>query len=150
MRRSGRTPGSLVEDKGDSLAWHYRLSDPLYADEEATRLKAAIADAFPHGEIEPVGGRKVVEARPHGAQKGLAVAAVRAEMPEARILAIGDDRTDEDMFATTLAGGGVAVSVGDHDSRARLHVTGTADVRRFLEIIRRTCDRAAAEPASAE
>jgi trehalose 6-phosphate synthase/phosphatase len=144
-RASGRTPGSLVEDKGDSLAWHYRLSDPLYAEEEAARLKAAIADAFPHGEIEPVGGRKVVEARPHGAQKGLAVAAVRAETPEARILAIGDDRTDEDMFATTLAGGGVAVSVGDHDSRARLHVTGTADVRRLLEIIRRTCESEATE-----
>jgi trehalose 6-phosphate synthase/phosphatase len=147
---SSRTPGSLVEDKGDSLAWHYRLSDPLYADEEAARLKAAIADAFPHGEIEPVCGRKVVEARPHGAQKGLAVAAVRAETPEARILAIGDDRTDEDMFATTLAAGGVAVSVGDHDSRARLHVTGTADVRRLLEIIRRTCDSDATQPASGE
>src|SRR5918994_969354 len=92
-RASRRTPGSLVEDKGDSLAWHYRLSDPLYADEEAARLKVAIADAFPHGEIEPVVGRKVVEARPHGAQKGLAVAAVRAETPEVRILAIGDDRT---------------------------------------------------------
>ncbi len=138
-RASGRTPGSLVEDKGDSLAWHYRLSDPLYAEEEAVRLKAAIADLFPHGEIEPVSGRKVVEARPLGAQKGLAVAAVRAETPDARILAIGDDRTDEDMFAATLAAGGVAVSVGDHDSRARLHVTGTADVRRLLEIIRRTC-----------
>jgi trehalose 6-phosphate synthase/phosphatase len=149
-RASGRTPGSLVEDKGDSLAWHYRLSDPLYADEEAARLKAAIADAFPHGEIEPVGGRKVVEARPHGAQKGLAVAAVRAETPEARILAIGDDRTDEDMFATALASGGVAVSVGDHDSRARLHVTGTADVRQFLEIIRRTCENGATERASSE
>jgi trehalose 6-phosphate synthase/phosphatase len=149
-RASGRTPGSLVEDKGDSLAWHYRLSDPLYANEEAARLKVAIADAFPHGEIEPVGGRKVVEARPHGAQKGLAVAAVRAEAPDARILAIGDDRTDEDMFATTLAGGGVAVSVGDHDSRARLHVTGTADVRRLLETIRRTCGREETEPASSE
>jgi trehalose 6-phosphate synthase/phosphatase len=146
---SGRTPGSLVEDKGDSLAWHYRLSDPLYADEEAVRLKAAIADAFPHGEIEAVGGRKVVEARPLGAQKGLAVAAVLAETPEARILAIGDDRTDEDMFAATLAAGGVAVSVGDHDSRARLHVTGTADVRRLLEIIRRTCGSDATAPASA-
>lgn len=138
-RASARTAGSLIEDKGDSLAWHYRLSDPLNAEEEAARLKAAIADAFPHGEIQPVGGRKVVEARPRGAQKGLAVAAVRAETPDARILAIGDDRTDEDMFATTLAAGGVAVSVGDHDSRARLHVTGTADVRRLLEIIRRTC-----------
>ena len=150
QRASRRTPGSLVEDKGDSLAWHYRLSDPLYANEEAARLTAAIADAFPHGEIEPVGGRKVVEARPHGAQKGLAVAAVRTETPEARILAIGDDRTDEDMFATALAGGGVAVSVGDHDSRARLHVTGTADVRRLLEIIRRTCQSEATEPASSE
>ena len=138
-RATGRTPGSLVEDKGDSLAWHYRLSDPLYADEEAARLKAAIAGAFPHGEIQPVSGRKVVEARPQGAQKGLAVTAVRAETPAARILTIGDDRTDEDMFAAALAAGGVAVSVGDHESRARLHVTGTADVRRLLEHIRRTC-----------
>jgi trehalose 6-phosphate synthase/phosphatase len=147
-RASDRTPGSLVEDKGDSLAWHYRLSDPLYAEEEAARLKAAMADAFPHGEVEAVGGRKVVEARPHGAQKGLAVAAVRDETPTARILAIGDDRTDEDMFATALAAGGLAISVGDHDSRARLHVTGTADVRRLLEIIIVRCrEREVAQPA---
>jgi trehalose 6-phosphate synthase/phosphatase len=147
-RASDRTPGSLVEDKGDSLAWHYRLSDPLYAEEEAARLKAAMADAFPHGEVEAVGGRKVVEARPHGAQKGLAVAAVRDETPSARILAIGDDRTDEDMFATALAAGGLAISVGDHDSRARLHVTGTADVRRLLEIIIVRCrEREVAQPA---
>jgi trehalose 6-phosphate synthase/phosphatase len=138
-RAADRTPGSLVEDKGDTLAWHYRLSDPLYAEEEAARLKAAIGDAFPHGEIEAASGRKVVEARPRGAQKGLAVAAVRAEMPSARIVAIGDDRTDEDMFAPALAVGGVAISVGDHDSRARLHVTGTADVRRLLECIIRGC-----------
>ena len=146
-RASERTPGSRVEDKGDSLAWHYRLSDPLYAEEEASRLKAAIAGAFRHGEVEAMGGRKVVEARPHGAQKGLAVAAVRTETPSARILAIGDDRTDEDMFATALAAGGLAISVGDHDSRARLHVTSTADVRRLLEIIVRCCERDATQPA---
>ena len=66
------------------------------------------------------------------------------------MFAIGDDRTDEDMFAATLAGGGVAVSVGDHDSRARLHVTGTADVRRSLEIIRRTWESEVTKPASSE
>jgi trehalose 6-phosphate phosphatase len=54
-------------------------------------------------------------------------------------VAIGDDRTDEDMFAAALAAGGVAISVGDHDSRARLHVTGTADVRRFLEMLVTAC-----------
>ena len=130
-----RTPGSIVEDKGDSLAWHYRLSDPLYAEEEAARLKGALANAFPQSDIDVMGGRKVVEARPHGAQKGLAVAAVRAEAPTARILTVGDDRTDEDMFAAALAAGGIAVLVGDHDSRARLHVTGTRDVRLLLETI---------------
>jgi trehalose 6-phosphate synthase/phosphatase len=147
-RASERTPGSLVEDKGDSLAWHYRLADPLYAEEEAARLTTAITDAFPHGEIEAMGGRKVVEARPHGANKALAVAAVRAEAPSPRILAIGDDRTDEDMFATALATGGVAVSVGDHNSRARLHVTGTADVRRLLQLIASACERDTVQPAA--
>ena len=64
--------------------------------------------------------------------------ALRPNTPEALVVAIGDVRTDEAMFAATLAAGGVAVAVGDHDSRARLHVTGPADVRRLLEIIRQT------------
>jgi trehalose 6-phosphate synthase/phosphatase len=139
QRAVSRTPGSVVEDKGDTLAWHYRLSDPLYAEEEAARLRTAIADVFPYGDIEAIVGRKVVEARPAGAHKGLAVAAVRGEIAGVRLVAIGDDRTDEDMFAAALAAGGVAISVGDHDSRARLHVTGTADVRRFLEMLVTAC-----------
>jgi trehalose 6-phosphate synthase/phosphatase len=145
-RAASRTPGSLIEDKGDSLAWHYRLSDPLHADDEAIRLSTAIADVFPDGEIEPISGRKVVEARLAGAHKGLAVAAIRRETPEARILAVGDDRTDEDMFAAALAEGGVAICVGDQDSRARLHVRGTEDVRRFLEILKHACTSGVAEP----
>ncbi|MGE0591055.1 MAG: bifunctional alpha,alpha-trehalose-phosphate synthase (UDP-forming)/trehalose-phosphatase [Vicinamibacterales bacterium] len=140
-----RTAGAVVEDKGDSLAWHYRLSDPLQADTEVHRLRREVAEQHPDGDLETILGSKVLEVRPHGVHKGLAVTAVVHEWPGARLVAIGDDRTDEDMFAA-LPPDGVAVCVGNRPSAARLRLASHRDVRGLLEALAR---RLTGQPAPA-
>ena len=78
-----------------------------------------------------MGGNKVLEVRPRGVHKGLAVLALAAERPEARIVAIGDDRTDEDMFVA-LPADGLAIKVGGGDTKAALRIRTPSDVRRLI------------------
>jgi len=64
-------PGILVEDKGYSLALHYRL-----APEHGPALRAAVAHICAHlpaGSVEILPGKLVVEVKPAGISKALAV-----------------------------------------------------------------------------
>jgi trehalose 6-phosphate synthase/phosphatase len=47
------------------------------------------------------------------------------------VVAIGDDRTDEDLFAA-LPEGGIAIHAGGKPSSAGFRVTGHSEVRRLL------------------
>ncbi len=134
-RITGTTPGSLIEEKGDSLAWHYRMADAVLGVEQARALRAEVAEMFPARDIETIPGSKVIEVRPRGVQKGLATTAVLASEPANTVLlAIGDDRTDEDMFAP-LPPSGVAIHVGTRASRAAFRLTNVAAVRRLLQAL---------------
>jgi trehalose 6-phosphate synthase/phosphatase len=137
-----RTPGSLVEEKTVGLAWHYRSADPEYGDAQAKELSLHLATVLSNVPVELLSGDKVLEVRPHGIHKGRAVTAVAAHAPEdALFLAIGDDLTDEDLFAA-LPEGSLAVHVGPAPSRAPLRVADVRASRAFLAAI--------AEPAPAE
>jgi trehalose 6-phosphate synthase/phosphatase len=50
------------------------------------------------------------------------------------VLAIGDDRTDEDLFAS-LSPGAISARVGPGATRARFRLEGTASVRALLEML---------------
>jgi len=77
----------------------------------------------------------VVELRPHGVDKGLAARRILAAAPrDALVLAAGDDRTDEDLFAA-LPAGSVAVHVGPSESRAALRVGTVGAMRAVLQRI---------------
>lgn len=136
------TPGSLVEDKGDSLAWHYRMSDPVLGVDQARLLRARVEALFPPGaagqagqEVDVIPGSKVLEVRPRGVQKGLAVQALTAEEPSStRFVAIGDDRTDEDLFQA-LPADGLAVHVGPEASRAAYRLPNVRAVRLLLRAL---------------
>jgi trehalose 6-phosphate synthase/phosphatase len=126
------TPGSLIENKSDSLAWHYRMSDAVQGVEAALALRARLAQMFPSHEVETIAASKVVEVRPHGLHKGLAMQALAAERPASSLLvAIGDDRTDEDMFQY-VPPTGIAIHVGAEPTRAALRLADVHAVRSFL------------------
>jgi trehalose 6-phosphate synthase/phosphatase len=126
------TPGSLIENKSDSLAWHYRMSDAVQGVEAAHALRARLEQMFPSHEVETIAASKVVEVRPHGLHKGLAMEALVAEQPASTLLvAMGDDRTDEDMFQY-VPPTGIAIHVGTEPTRAAIRLGDVQDVRALL------------------
>ena len=123
---SDRTPGTLIEQKTAGFAWHYRAADPEYGAAQAKELTLHLRSLIGDLPLEILPGDMVLEVRPRGVNKGLAVAEVRARAAtDTLLLAMGDDRTDEDLFAA-LPADAIAIHIGPAASRAALRV---ADVR---------------------
>jgi trehalose 6-phosphate phosphatase len=124
-------PGLMVEDKGLSLALHYRRAPGAgpAARAEASRLAERLGLAVQHGDM-------VAEARTPGADKGQALAAFMAEPPFTgfRPVFVGDDLTDEHAFARATELGGFGVLVGpERASAARYRLEGVAEALDWLE-----------------
>jgi len=126
-----RTPGTFVEQKAASVAFHYRRVDPHLAEARLRSLRAELSISLgPNAEI--LEGNKVVEVRVRGVHKGLVAARVISEAPsDAVVFAAGDDRTDEDLF-DALPDSAISVRVGPGVSRAKLRVSTPFELRRIL------------------
>lgn len=124
-------PGLLLEDKGMTLALHYRQSPSLGA--HARRLMAALARDM-GGAYALQQGKFVVELKPAAADKGDAIAAFLARPPFAGRFPvfIGDDITDERGFAEINRLGGLSIKVGPGQTRAHHRLADVAAVRAWL------------------
>lgn len=109
-------PGVLVEDKGAAVAAHYRLA-PQSERALGERMRAFAEAAGPDYALQL--GKMVYEIRPARASKGDAVERFLSEQPfSGRLpLALGDDLTDESMFAVANARGGLSFRVGRPDAQ---------------------------------
>jgi trehalose 6-phosphate phosphatase len=113
--------GLLLEDKGQSLALHFRKAPACASDAEALLRRLISAGG---SSLELKRGKMVLEVTPGNADKGTAIAAFLQEPPFAgrRPVFIGDDVTDEDGFAVVNAQDGLAIRVGhDHAPSAARH-----------------------------
>jgi trehalose 6-phosphate synthase/phosphatase len=132
------TPGSFIEEKAHALAWHYRLCDPLVGERAANELRLHGRETFAPMGLEVVAGKRVLEIRHVGINKGLVVRRVLEQHGRGAervfAVAIGDDAVDEDRFAA-VGEGGWTIAVGDNPSRAALRLRDPAAVRRFLELL---------------
>ncbi len=129
---AARTPGALVEEKTVGLAWHYRMADPDFGAVQARDLMMHLSLVLSNAPVEILPGHYVVEVRPQGVHKGLAVApATQGAPPDALVVALGDDRTDEDLFSA-LPPGSLAIHVGPSESRAALRLADVPAARAFL------------------
>lgn len=130
LQLAARTPGILLEDKGLSIAVHYRAAPEV---EHALRraLGGVVADLAP--EYHLLEGKQVFELKPAAATKADAVRAFINEAPFAgrRPIYVGDDVTDLDGFAAVERVGGLSVAVGDR-VEAQLRVSSPRDVRALL------------------
>jgi trehalose 6-phosphate synthase/phosphatase len=132
---TSRTPGSLIEEKSASFAWHYRGADPEFGSMQAKELRLHLSERLSNVPVEIVPGEMVVEVRPHGVNKGRVVGRVLGgDASDALVVALGDDRTDEDLFAA-LPENGISIHVGPSASRARYRVEGVARAREFLRAL---------------
>ena len=127
-----RHPGLLLEDKGLSVALHYR---------RAPRL-AGYAHRLVHALVAPLGaryhvqtGKRLVELKPAGKDKGGAVREFMQEEPfRGRTpVFVGDDVTDEYGFATVNRLHGHSVKVGPGRTVARWRLPDVRAVRAWLE-----------------
>jgi trehalose 6-phosphate synthase/phosphatase len=128
---TAQTPGSLVEEKTVSLAWHYRMADPEFGAVQAHELLIDLTEILSNAPVEVLTGEKVIEVRPHGVNKGVIVAPLVEATRGCLVVAMGDDRTDEDLFAA-LPAGAIAIHVGPTPSRAGVRLAGVEDARRLL------------------
>jgi len=126
-----RHPGLLLEDKGLTLALHYRLAPHLAA--YAQRLMTRLAQEAGR-ELEIQKGKRVVEIKPARIDKGAAVAEYMAESPfrGRSPVFIGDDLNDEHGFAEVNKLGGTSIKVGKGTTCARFRLSNVAAVRRWL------------------
>ncbi|MDN5344808.1 MAG: trehalose 6-phosphate phosphatase, partial [Clostridia bacterium] len=124
-------PGLMVETKGDNLALHYRLAEPGAAAAALGEFRHQVGPYLKY-DLELLAGNKVLELRPRGANKGVAVNYFTRRWPRALPLYLGDDRTDEDAFAA-LPANGLAIGVGPRFSgRAPYVLASPVEVSHFL------------------
>jgi trehalose 6-phosphate phosphatase len=105
-------PGVLIEDKDYSIALHYR-GIPV-GKERLEKILAEASTAFPEQTVEILPGKEMLELKRAGTNKGEAVRALMTHKPFAGRMPvfIGDDVTDEAVFAILPDMGGRAFSVG--------------------------------------
>jgi trehalose 6-phosphate synthase/phosphatase len=131
------TPGAFIEWKEGGLACHYRGAEPGAAALHARELRGHLLDLLSNAPVQVTGGSAVLEIRTHGCNKGrVAREALRHARRETLVVAMGDDTTDEDLFAE-LPEGGIAVHVGSGPTRAPWNVDDWRSARELLDAVAR-------------
>ncbi|WP_375434343.1 bifunctional alpha,alpha-trehalose-phosphate synthase (UDP-forming)/trehalose-phosphatase [uncultured Hymenobacter sp.] len=127
-----RTAGSFIEDKEYSLVWHFRRADAELSAMRARELVSHLTFLASNTDLQVMEGNKVIEIKNAGINKGTAASRWLTEYEPDFIIAIGDDRTDEDTFGA-MPPEAYTIKVGSATrSLARFHVRGTNDVRQLL------------------
>jgi trehalose 6-phosphate phosphatase len=126
------SPGILLEDKGYSLALHYRLAP--HAEKAIYEAVSLIRADLPNASIEVLSGKCVCEIKHSGFTKATGVRELLAHEPfkGRRPVFIGDDVTDESVFAIMPDLGGLAFSVGRRAQGVAGHFDEPGDVREWL------------------
>jgi len=126
------SPGILLEDKGYSLALHYRLAP--HAEKAIYEAVSLIRADLPNAPIEVLPGKCVCEVKHSGFTKASGVRELMMHEPfkGRRPLFIGDDITDETVFAIMPDFNGLAFSVGRHAQGVAGEFDTPSDVRNFL------------------
>lgn len=129
--RVAKYPALRIENKGATLAIHYRKAPDLggYAHQVARESIEDFRDR-----LTVLTGKMVSEIKPLGVSKGNAIKAFLRELPfRGRVpVFVGDDRTDEDGFAVIEGLGGISIKVGEGPTRAAYRLEDVEAVRAWL------------------
>ncbi len=129
---ANRHEGLMLEDKGATLALHYRLAPQLAAQVRQTVENALAEEAGAALCLQP--GKMLVEIRPEKRDKGTAIHDFMRELPFAgrRPVFIGDDHGDERGFVVVQRLHGYGVKVGSGRTLAQHQLPDVAAVRHWL------------------
>jgi trehalose 6-phosphate synthase/phosphatase len=126
-----RTPGTFLEEKSYSLAWHYRKADPELGEIRANELSQVLKGLISNHGLNVLEGNKVLEIKSSGVNKGKAANKLLLKKEYDFIFAIGDDWTDEYLFKE-LPESTVTVKVGMKKTAATYFLKDTDKVRNLL------------------
>ena len=128
-----RTPGTFIEEKKNSLVWHYRKTDPELAAERTVELKTVLSSLITD-ELHLMDGDKVIEVVSGRYNKGTAVSEILGDKAADFIICFGDDVTDEFMF-NDLPSHAVNVKVGKKNTLANYYIDKPHDVLLLLNAL---------------
>ncbi|THD67378.1 bifunctional alpha,alpha-trehalose-phosphate synthase (UDP-forming)/trehalose-phosphatase [Robertkochia marina] len=126
-----RTPGTFIEEKKYSLAWHYRKADPELAQIRVMELNTVLTSLISNNELSVLKGNKVIEIKSSNVNKGRALSRLLNEKEYDFLFAVGDDWTDEYMFEE-MPSEAFTVKVGYKKTKARFFVHTPERVRPLL------------------
>ena len=92
------SPNSFIEEKSFSLVWHYRKVDQEAGYIQSRELIHNLENIVSSCDLKLLDGNKVIEIMAKGIGKGKAVEKLLGQNNYDYILAVGDDKTDEEMF----------------------------------------------------
>ena len=125
-----RTPGTFIEEKHNSLVWHYRKTDPELAAERVVELNTVLSSLI-SDQLTILDMDKALEVIDRQVNKGTAVAELYANDHYDFILCLGDDVTDEHMFVS-LPDDALTVKVGRKPTAAKYYIEDVAYVNKLL------------------
>lgn len=118
-----RCANTFIEEKEFCLVWHYRNANNEQSKLRSRELFAELNEFARHLGMQVIMGKKIVEVKPMGADKGSVVKTHILKEDYDFVLAAGDDKTDEDMFRV-LCSSDIAytIKVGDEASFAKYNL----------------------------
>ncbi|TGE35793.1 bifunctional alpha,alpha-trehalose-phosphate synthase (UDP-forming)/trehalose-phosphatase [Desulfosporosinus fructosivorans] len=137
-----KLPGSFIEEKEFSLAWHYRQADSKLSAACARELMDGLMAFTSNINLHILQGNKVLEVRNSEVTKGSTGIDLALTQDYDFILAIGDDTTDEDLFAIlalehswpgVLPPKTYTIRVGTDKSQASYFLSDNVEVREMLQ-----------------
>lgn len=128
-----RSPGAFIEEKKHTLAWHYRNVDSELGFIRSRELLDNLYHMTRNSHIQVIDGNKVIEIRMAGVDKGSVARKFLSEETEF-VLAVGDDKTDEDMFRA-LADKAVTIKIGTGHTHAQYSLNTQVDMIKFLRTL---------------
>ena len=126
-----RTPGTFIESKKYSLAWHYRMADPELAKIRTIELNTVLTSMVANNELSILQGNKVIEIKSSNVNKGRAMNQIILQKTYDFIAIAGDDWTDEYMFDEAPERA-YTLKVGLENTKAKYHIKSHEKVLELL------------------
>jgi trehalose 6-phosphate synthase/phosphatase len=129
-----RCAGSLIEEKQNTLSWHYRNTHPDLGFVRSRELLNNLVQLTANTPVHVIDGNKVLEVRLTGVDKGITALKLLNHFKPDFTICIGDDTTDEDMFKA-LEKKAYTIKIGTDGTAAKYNIPTQADVLPVLESI---------------
>ena len=126
-----RCAGSFIEEKKNTIAWHYRNTDPDLGFVRSRELRNSLLQLTTNTALQVIDGNRVIEVRLIGIDKGTTASKIFEHFSPDFSLCLGDDATDEDMFRV-LRDKGYTIKIGNGTTAAQYTLWSQSDVLPFL------------------